>query len=38
MLVVLVAKFIDGAWITVLLIPGLLVLMYAVHRHYERVS
>ncbi len=37
-LVVLVAKFVDGAWITVLLIPGLLLLMYAVHRHYERVS
>jgi amino acid transporter len=37
-LVVLVAKFIDGAWITVILIPGLLVLMYAVHRHYDRVS
>jgi amino acid transporter len=37
-LVVLVAKFMDGAWITVLLIPSLLVLMYAVHRHYERVS
>jgi amino acid transporter len=37
-LVVLVAKFLDGAWITVILIPGLLVLMYAVHRHYQRVS
>ena len=36
-LVVLVAKFVDGAWITVLLIPGLLLLMYAVHRHYGRV-
>jgi amino acid transporter len=36
--VVLVAKFVDGAWITVLLIPGLLVLMYAVHRHYRMVS
>jgi amino acid transporter len=36
--VVLVAKFIDGAWITVLLIPALLLLMYGVHRHYERVS
>ncbi len=36
--VVLVAKFIDGAWITMLLIPGLLLLMYAVHRHYQRVS
>ncbi len=37
-LVVLVAKFVDGAWITVILIPGLLLLMYAVHRHYQRVS
>jgi amino acid transporter len=37
-LVVLVAKFVAGAWITVLLIPALLLLMYAVHRHYQRVS
>lgn len=37
-IVVLVAKFVDGAWITMLLIPGILILMYAVRRHYERVS
>ncbi len=37
-LVVLVAKFVDGAWITVLLIPAILILMYAVRRHYDRVS
>jgi amino acid transporter len=37
-LVVLVAKFIQGAWITMLLIPAILVFMYAVHRHYERVA
>jgi amino acid transporter len=37
-LVVLVAKFVDGAWITMLLIPSLLLLMYGVHRHYRRVS
>jgi amino acid transporter len=36
--VVLVAKFIEGAWITMLLIPALLLLMYAVHRHYQHVS
>lgn len=36
--VVLVAKFTEGAWITVLLIPGLLVLMNAVKRHYEHVG
>ncbi|MGD0136167.1 MAG: APC family permease [Bryobacteraceae bacterium] len=37
-LVVLVAKFLDGAWITMLLIPALLLMMYAVHRHYDRVG
>jgi len=36
--VVLVAKFLAGAWITMLLIPAILILMYAVHRHYARVS
>jgi amino acid transporter len=35
--VVLVAKFVDGAWLTVLLIPGLLLIMGAVRRHYHRV-
>jgi amino acid transporter len=33
--VVIVAKFTDGAWITVLAIPGLILLMLAVHHHYE---
>ena len=36
-LVVLVAKFTEGAWITMLLIPGILVVMATVRRHYERV-
>jgi amino acid transporter len=36
--VVLVAKFTEGAWITVLLIPSLLLLMVAVKRHYEHVG
>lgn len=35
--VVIVAKFTEGAWITVLAILGLVVLMSAVHRHYERM-
>jgi amino acid transporter len=35
--VVLVAKFAEGAWLTVLLIPGLLLIMGAVRRHYHRV-
>ena len=35
--VVLVAKFIDGAWITVLLIPALIWMMHSVKQHYSRV-
>ena len=37
-LIVLIAKFVEGAWITVLLVPLLIVLMRAVHRHYARVA
>jgi len=36
--VVLVAKFVDGAWITVLLIPALIWMMRSVQRHYSRVA
>lgn len=38
LLVVLVAKFVSGAWITVLLIPILLITMSRVKRHYNRVA
>jgi amino acid transporter len=37
-LVVLMTKFVEGAWITVLLIPALILMMRAVKRHYERVG
>lgn len=33
--VVIVAKFTEGAWITVLAIPGVILLMSAVRRHYQ---
>jgi amino acid transporter len=36
--VVLVAKFVDGAWITVLLIPSLILMMRSVGRHYSQVE
>jgi amino acid transporter len=36
-LVVAVAKFAQGAWVTVLLIPSLILLMLAIRRHYDRV-
>jgi amino acid transporter len=37
-LVVLVAKFIQGAWITVIFIPLLILFFRRVRRHYHRVS
>ena len=36
-LVVTVAKFVEGAWVTVLLIPGMIVLMLAIRRHYDHI-
>jgi amino acid transporter len=37
-LVVVVAKFAEGAWVTVLLIPGIIGFMLAIRRHYDRVN
>ena len=36
-IVILVAKFMEGAWITAFMIPVLLALMYFVRRHYDYV-
>jgi len=36
--VVLIAKFVEGAWITLLLIPTFMLLMWAVHREYIRIG
>ena len=35
--VITVAKFVAGAWITALLIPCIMIVMYAIRRHYNRV-
>ncbi|MDQ1452894.1 MAG: hypothetical protein QOK38_2760, partial [Acidobacteriaceae bacterium] len=37
-LVVLIAKFVEGAWITAVMIPLLIFLMLRVKRHYNRVE
>jgi len=37
-LVIVVAKFAEGAWVVVLLLPALLVFMKSVRRHYEKVA
>jgi amino acid transporter len=36
-LVVMVSKFTEGAWVTVLLIPSIVAVMKNVHGHYERL-
>jgi amino acid transporter len=36
--VVIVSKFDEGAWLTLLVIPAILITMYKVRRHYDRVS
>lgn len=38
LMVIVVAKFAEGAWVVVLLIPALFVFMKKVRRHYERVG
>ena len=38
LLIVLTTKFIDGAWITVILVPLIIGLMWGVKRHYKRVK
>jgi hypothetical protein len=38
LVVVLVAKFLEGAWVTLLLIPLLLTLFLTVRRHYNHVA
>jgi amino acid transporter len=37
-IVVLVAKFLDGAWLTLLFIPLAMILFYRVRRHYHHVA
>jgi amino acid transporter len=36
--IVTITKFKTGAWITTLIIPGLIALMFSIRRHYNRVA
>jgi len=38
LVIVIIAKFMAGAWVTVLLVPTLIWLMHSVKRHYTRVN
>jgi hypothetical protein len=36
--ILVLTKFLEGAWIVAVAIPGLVWMFYIVHRHYQRVS
>lgn len=38
LVIVIATKFVDGAWITLILIPALVLLFARIHHHYERVG
>jgi hypothetical protein len=38
LLVILSTKFLSGAWVTAILVPLLIAMMYGVRRHYTRVK
>jgi amino acid transporter len=38
LLVVIVTKFAEGAWLVVIVVPLLFVLMLSIHRHYMRIG
>ncbi len=38
LVVVLIAKFTSGAWITAILVPGIIAVMYGIKRHYTGVK
>ena len=38
LIIILAAKFVEGAWITIITIPLLLLLFHSIHRYYQRVS
>jgi hypothetical protein len=38
MMVFAITKFVDGAWIVLVIIPSLVVVFSAIHRHYHRLA
>lgn len=38
LVVIVAAKFIEGAWLVVVAVPATMALLYGVHRHYRRLA
>jgi amino acid transporter len=37
LVIIVIAKFAEGAWVTLIVVPGLVLLLHAIRRHYGRV-
>ena len=38
LIIIIVAKFIEGAWITLIIVPGLMILFQRIRRHYRWIA
>ncbi len=38
LVIIVIAKFMEGAWITILAIPAVIALLLTIHRYYQRVA
>ena len=38
LIIIIVAKFIDGAWVTLIIVPGLMILFQRIRRHYRWIA
>jgi hypothetical protein len=38
LVIIIVTKLTEGAWVTLLLVPGMLLIFQRVHRHYVRIA
>lgn len=36
--IIIVAKFVEGAWISLIIVPGLMVLFARINRHYKKIA
>ncbi len=38
LIIIIVAKFIEGAWVTLIIVPGLMILFQRIRRHYRWIA
>jgi amino acid transporter len=37
LLIIIIAKFVEGAWVTLVVVPGLVLLLHRIRRYYRRI-